>query len=44
LYGSGSFLHDLRRHFEDNEMLAMSEISKRDEILDAIKIFLGKGK
>ena len=44
LYGSGSFIHDLKHHFEDNEMVSMTEIRRRDDILDAIKVFLGKGK
>jgi uncharacterized sporulation protein YeaH/YhbH (DUF444 family) len=44
LYGSGSFLHDLKKRFDRHDMLAMHEIAKRDDILDAIKTFLGKGK
>lgn len=44
LYGSGSFLHDLRRKFKENEHITTSEIANRDQILDAIKVFLGKGK
>ncbi len=44
LYGSGSFLHDLKARFKENELISMSEIVKRDDIYDAIKTFLGKGK
>ena len=44
LYGSGSFLYDLQNHFEDHETLTISEIAKQDDILDAIKTFLGKGR
>lgn len=44
LYGSGSFLYDLQQHFDETEVLAMSEIKHHDDIYDAIKTFLGKGK
>jgi len=44
LYGSGSFMYDLKHHFENNDMLAISEITSRNDIYDAIKVFLGKGK
>jgi len=44
MYGSGSFLHELRRHFENDPVLTTSEIANRDEIYDAIKTFLGKGR
>ncbi|MCB0209237.1 MAG: DUF444 family protein [Anaerolineae bacterium] len=44
LYGSGNFFHDLKNHFEKEDGLAMYEITKRDEILDAIKEFLGRGR
>jgi hypothetical protein len=43
-YGSGRFAHDLRSIFEDEEHLVVSEINRRDEIYDAIKDFLGKGR
>lgn len=43
-YGAGRFAHDLRRAFPDEEDLVVSEIAKRDEIYDAIKDFLGKGR
>ena len=44
LYGSGNFIHDLKHSFENEDALAMYEITKRDEILDAIKVFLGRGR
>lgn len=44
LYGSGNFLHELRKHFSDDERMATSEIANPDEIYDAIKAFLGKGR
>ena len=44
LYGSGNFIHDLKHSFENEDALAMYEITKRDEILDAIKEFLGRGR
>ncbi len=44
LYGSGKFLKELKQHFKDDDLLEMSEISKHDDIYDAIKTFLGKGK
>jgi len=43
-YGSGRFAHDLQKAFEDEEYLVVSEINRRDEIYDAIKTFLGKGR
>ena len=43
-YGSGEFINDLRKHFEDEEDLVFSEIENRDAIYDSIKDFLGKGK
>lgn len=44
-YGSGSFIHDLRGHFDEaEENLVASEISGRDYIYDAIKDFLGRGR
>jgi sporulation protein YhbH len=44
LYGSGRFAHDLEEHLGKHEMVAISEIADRDDIYDAIKDFLGKGK
>lgn len=44
-YGSGQFLKDLHNKFgDDHERLITSHISNRDEIVDSIKTFLGKGK
>jgi len=43
-WGSGQFLTDLYDYFEDNEKLVTSEINGRDEVLKAIKDFLGKGR
>lgn len=44
-YGSGQFLRDLHKHFgEDHEFVTTSPIKDRDAIMDAIKVFLGKGK
>ncbi|MCG3209887.1 MAG: hypothetical protein FOGNACKC_03514 [Anaerolineae bacterium] len=44
LYGSGSFIHALRKQFANHELLVASEIGSRDQIYDAIKVFLGRGK
>lgn len=44
-YGSGQFLKDLKAKFpEDTEQLITSQIKNKDEIMDSIKTFLGKGK
>ena len=43
-YGSGRFAYDLLRVFEDDENIVVSEINRREEIYDAIKSFLGKGR
>ncbi len=43
-YGSGQFIKDLHEHFEEDERVVTSEIRDRDEIMDSIKEFLGKGK
>ncbi|MDQ3815911.1 MAG: DUF444 family protein, partial [Armatimonadota bacterium] len=43
-WGSGQFLTDLYDYFEDNDKLVTSEINGRDEVLKAIKDFLGKGR
>jgi len=43
-YGSGRFAYDLYRAFENEDHLIVSEINRRDEIYDAIKDFLGKGR
>lgn len=44
-YGSGQFLRDLHKHFGDrNDKVSTAQIKDRDAIIDALKIFLGKGK
>ena len=44
-YGSGQFLRDLHRHYgETNENITTAQIKDKDAIMDALKIFLGKGK
>jgi len=43
-YGSGQFLKDLEERFKDDELLITSKIPNRDEIVNSIKTFLGKGK
>src|SRR5215212_7686296 len=44
LYGSGRFAHDLEEYLGKDETLVISEIADREDIYDAIKDFLGKGK
>ncbi len=43
-YGSGQFLKDLQKEFNNDERLTLSQIESRDKILSSIKDFLGKGK
>ena len=43
-WGSGQFLTELFDYFEENDKVVTSEINGRDEILKAIKEFLGKGR
>jgi uncharacterized sporulation protein YeaH/YhbH (DUF444 family) len=43
-WGSGRFLAELYDTFEDNDKIVTAEINDRDEILAAIKAFLGKGR
>ena len=43
-YGSGQFIKDLHEHFDEDERVVTSEIRDRDEIMDSIKEFLGKGR
>lgn len=43
-YGSGQFLKDLQKEFQDDERMTLSQIENREKILDSIKDFLGKGK
>lgn len=42
-YGSGEYLDFLEENFADIENLILSEINSKDDILDSIKDFLGKG-
>lgn len=44
-YGSGLFLRELIKHFgESHDSISLSGIKDKDSIMDALKIFLGKGK
>ena len=44
-YGSGQFLRDLHKHFGDSdEKITTTQIKDRDAIIDALKVFLGKGR
>ena len=44
-YGSGQFLRDLDKHFgENSQQIITTQIKDRDAIIDALKVFLGKGK
>ena len=44
-YGSGLFLRELVKHFgESHDSISLSGIKDKDSIMDALKIFLGKGK
>ncbi len=43
-YGSGQFLKELKEQFPSQEQLITSKIDDRDDIYNAIKTFLGKGK
>lgn len=44
-YGSGQFLRDLHKQFgETNDQVTTCQIKDRDSIMDALKVFLGKGK
>ena len=43
-YGSGKFLDMLADGFGDADNLALSRIANREQILDSIKTFLGKGR
>jgi uncharacterized sporulation protein YeaH/YhbH (DUF444 family) len=43
-YGSGEFIHTLEEEFgSDHASLVLTEIDGRDGIIDAIRLFLGKG-
>lgn len=43
-YGSGQFLKDLEKHFQDDDRLVVSKIESKDKIIRSIKDFLGKGR
>lgn len=44
-YGSGQFLRDLHKHFgEQNDKITTTQIKDREAIMDALKVFLGKGR
>lgn len=43
-YGSGAFLPVLQKTFGDTENVALSKIDSKDEILESIRTFLGKGR
>jgi uncharacterized protein len=43
-WGSGQYLADLFDKFEDEDKVVTAEINERDDILKAIKAFLGKGR
>jgi sporulation protein YhbH len=43
LYGSGAFINTIKEHFNGEEKVLVAEIAGKEEILDAIKVFLGKG-
>lgn len=44
VYGSGQFYKDLNTHFAEDKRVVTSRIAKRDDILDSIQQFLGKGR
>ncbi|MBM4386300.1 MAG: DUF444 family protein [Deltaproteobacteria bacterium] len=43
-YGSGQFIKDLREAFPENELTVFSEIKGKENIVDSIVEFLGKGR
>ena len=43
-WGSGQFLKELNADFDDEDKVVSCEINDRDEVLDALKTFLGKGR
>lgn len=43
-YGSGQFIKDLQKEFDQDERMVLSKIESREKILDSIKDFLGKGR
>jgi sporulation protein YhbH len=43
MYGSGGFINELKEHFENEPKVVLSEIENKEDIMDSIKDFLGKG-
>ncbi len=43
-YGSGAFYSVLEKAFPDEESVALSTIADKEQILDSIRTFLGKGR
>jgi uncharacterized sporulation protein YeaH/YhbH (DUF444 family) len=43
LYGGGSFLQMLKERFQEEEKVLVAEMKSKEDVLDAIKAFLGKG-
>lgn len=43
-FGSGQFIHDLRRAFSEDERVVLSEVPDRESVYDSIKAFLGRGR
>jgi len=42
-YGSGQFINELKQHFSEEPKVVLSEIPNKEEIMNSIKDFLGKG-
>ena len=43
-YGSGQFIKDLMREFQEDERVVTSRVENKEGIYNSIKTFLGKGK
>ena len=43
-YGSGEFIKDIIKNFDNHEKVIHKQIEAREDVLDSIKTFLGKGK
>ncbi len=43
-YGTGQFLKDVQEGLGNQDNVAFSKIESKEDILDSIKVFLGKGK
>lgn len=43
-YGSGQFMKDLEKAMGDEENFSMSRIANREQIMESIRVFLGKGQ